>query len=73
MMVCRREERRAVDSKKDWTTLIVRYPPQTEKMLQVIIQYYLEVDGMKVSRNEAFRRAVLILANEITKRKDLQR
>ena len=47
--------------------LRIVFGDDTAKHLEVIQRYFLDVDGMWISKNEVFRRAVLILANEITK------
>lgn len=55
------------------TKLLIGYGKATAKHLAVIQRYYKEVDGMDISKAEAFRRAVLILHNEIMKGEGTQR
>jgi len=47
--------------------MVIQYPKATAEHIKVIQRYYHEVDGVKLPKSEVFRRAVLILANEIKK------
>lgn len=67
-MAYRRDERRhSVAYKEGMARLVVGYAKDVARAIKIIQQHYSEVDGHKVSKAEVFRRAVIILANEITK------
>lgn len=53
--------------KQGMTKLIVGYGRDVARAIEVIQRYYAKVDGHHVSKAEVFRRAVIILANHITK------
>ncbi len=51
----------------EYTKTVIQYPKATAEHIKIIQRYYHEVDGVKLPKSEVFRRAVLILANEIKK------
>jgi hypothetical protein len=64
--VCGIWRRSTVADKRDSQIRLV-YGEATEADLETIQRYYLEVDGMWLSKSEVFRRSAMILANEIKK------
>lgn len=53
--------------KQGMTKLLVGYAKTVADAIAVIQRHYAKVDGHSVSKAEVFRRAVIILANHITK------
>jgi hypothetical protein len=56
-----------VTDKKPQEQIRLVYGEATAEDVHTIQVYYLEVDGMWLSKSEVFRRSAMILANEIKK------
>ena len=53
--------------KEGMARLVVGYAKDVARAIETIRRHYADVDGHDISKAEAFRRAVIILANEISK------
>lgn len=48
--------------------MLVYFGPHTEAQIDAIVRYYFDTDGHTISKSEAIRRSIFILANEINKK-----
>ena len=65
-MDTRREGKKQVTNKEK--KMLVYFGPHTEAQIDAIVRYYFDTDGHTISKSEAIRRSIFILANEINKK-----